>query len=380
MHLPRAPRPLCQDCDPPRAVALSSCAGCGKFLCGHCETWCTEGCEWHGAPLCESCFARHSCIPIPAEGTRATPAHSSDASGVRLQSVEEREEEKRATPGAGSSRRGVGGKRRQLEGFVKRRKSVFKDSCRDSQQGPASLKDVAEVYALCHVMVFALCLWVTCRVFAHMADGMFVAYLAALLCARRRGAVVHFEWCRGWTMLAVVTTTLVVTGSWCSAFLGLIGIICCPRWMLWWPRRASASSQDAGDVAAANAAAGDVAELFTVRTFVRELTKWRKKKEGTPWPSGKTRGVSASERALHRSWVEVRGAVRQNRVPEEGLAMLRDVGAPSLESEVQRLVAAVRAWQAKTGAQGLPTRGSGKTLGGEEDLLAKRWQYWQGRF
>ena len=120
---------------------------------------------------------------------------------------------------------------------MKRRKSVFKDSCREVQQATGSVKDVAVVYALCHVMVFALCLWVTCRVFAHMADGMFVAYLAALLCARRRGAVVHFEWCRGWTTLSVVTTTLVVTGSWCSAFLGLAAIVCCPRWMLWWPKK-----------------------------------------------------------------------------------------------------------------------------------------------
>ena len=81
----------------------------------------------------------------------------------------------------------MGGKRRQLEGFVKRRKSVFKDSCRDSQQGPASLKDVAEVYALCHVMVFALCLWVTCRVFAHMADVRGIFGCAPVRTAARRG-------------------------------------------------------------------------------------------------------------------------------------------------------------------------------------------------
>ena len=100
--------------------------------------------------------------------------------------------------------------------------------------------------APCHVIVFALCLWVTCRVFAHMAAGMLVAYVAALLCARRRGAVVHFEWCRGWTMLAAVTTTLVVTGSFCGALLGFIGLVCCPQWMLWWPKKGAAKEQRGG--------------------------------------------------------------------------------------------------------------------------------------
>ena len=39
---PRAPRQLCVDCDPPKAVAQTHCEECSKALCGNCTTTCTR--------------------------------------------------------------------------------------------------------------------------------------------------------------------------------------------------------------------------------------------------------------------------------------------------------------------------------------------------
>ena len=66
---PRAPRQLCVDCDPPKAVAQTRCEECNKGLCGDCTTTCLEGCEWHGTTLCARCNIWHQdhCVPVPAE-------------------------------------------------------------------------------------------------------------------------------------------------------------------------------------------------------------------------------------------------------------------------------------------------------------------------
>ena len=189
-YVPRAPRPLCQDC---REPSTGSCASCHRFLCDNCVVVCDQGCEWHDKDLCILCLGGHPCTPVPADG-------ASEAQGGE-------------------------------DPLAPRR---FMDRSLASLAGT----DLpARGDALTHVLLFAACFWASSTALPHpglTALAAALAYTVAWVVHARAETQTHFEHCRAWTLLAVCCVTLgksLWVTALCAAWVSV-----CPAWMLWWPK------------------------------------------------------------------------------------------------------------------------------------------------
>ena len=234
---PRAPRQLCVDCDPPKAVAQTRCVACDKGLCGNCATTCTQGCEWHGTTLCRSCCLQHPCVPVPAEhagqesGDEDGPATLVDSSGsedgrdaVDSDWSDSSDSEDVGRAGAGASAGAGAGAGAPADA----------GASAGAGAGACDPAGAAVLAMLQHVLLFAMCFGGGLATVLHPLAALPAAYTAVLALTRLRPGT-HVQHCRGCTMLCVCLATLLLGGGLGTALVAAAALALCPRSWLWWP-------------------------------------------------------------------------------------------------------------------------------------------------